>query len=142
MQGSLQPVQRIRLQQRVRRGGQVVDVGGQHFAVLVEEWPQGGKQAVELLYRIGEVVVGACEPGGQVRQVLVQGNKLLIVLVQRVDEKRQAVHHREEVAPALVQRGQRPRQAVQCGVDLLALARQAIGVGRYDVTEGPFRLFL
>src|ERR1700741_4090576 len=98
MQGGLQPVQRIRLQQRVRCGGQVIHVLSQNLAVLVEERAQGGKQAVDLLYRIGEVAVGACEPAGQLRQIVVQRDELLIVLVQGVDEKRQAVPHREETA--------------------------------------------
>ena len=70
----------------------------------------------------------------------VQRDELLVVFVQGVDEKRQAVHHREEVATALVQRGQRPRQAVERGVDLLALAGQPVGERLDEVPEWPLGL--
>src|SRR5271166_3220137 len=111
VQGGLYPVQRIRLQQRVRQRGQVVDARGEHLAVFGQERRQGGKQTVNLLCRIGKLGVGVREPRGYVRQVLVQRDELLIVLAQRVDEKRQAAHHREEVAATLVERGQRLGQA-------------------------------
>ena len=140
MQGGLQPIQRFRLKQRVRRGGQVVDVGSQHLAVLGEERADGGKKTVELLYRIGKVTVGLRQPSGELRQVLIQPDELLIVLVQCVDEKRQAAHHRKEVATALVQRGQRLRKAVQRGVELLALASQPVGERFDHLTERPRRL--
>ncbi len=142
VQRRLQTVQRVRLQERVGRFGQVVDVVGQHFAVLVQERPHRRQQAVELLQRIGQVAVVAHQPAGDVGEVLVQRHELFVVLVQRVDEQRQAAHHREEVATAFVQRGQCPRQAVQRGVDLLALALQAVREGFENLAKRPGRLIL
>ena len=60
------------------------------------------------VHRVGQVVIGAGQAVGELRQVLVERHELLVVGVQRVDEQRQAAHHREEVTPALVERGQRP----------------------------------
>ncbi|EUA29162.1 MCE-family Mce1D domain protein [Mycobacterium intracellulare] len=140
VQRGLQTVQRIRLQQRVRRGLQVVDVVGQHPGVLVEPGAHGGEQAVELLDRVGQVGVVMREPGGEVGQVLVERDELRVVLVQRVDEQRQAAHHGEEVAAALVQCGQRLRQVAQRGVELLALAGQPVGERLDDLTERALRL--
>ena len=91
---------------------------------------------------VGQVLIGAGQAVGELGQVLVERHELLVVGVQRVDEQRQAAHHREEVAPALVERGQRPRQVVEGGVDLLALAGQTVGVGLDDVTERPLGLLL
>ena len=44
VQGGLQAVQRLGLQDRVGHLGEVVDVVGQHLAVLVEELPGRGQQ--------------------------------------------------------------------------------------------------
>ncbi len=107
----------------------------QHLAVFVQERANCGEQSVELLYRVGQLLIGAGQVVGELGQVGVQRDELLVIFVQGVDEKRQAVCHREEVATALVQRGQRPRQAVQRGVDLLALAGQPIGVRLDDLAE-------
>src|SRR5262249_12339487 len=57
VQHALQAVQRIRLKQRTGDVGHVVDVVGENFAVLVQEWAKCGEQAVELLYRTSEVGV-------------------------------------------------------------------------------------
>ncbi len=142
VQAGFQTVQRVGLDQRVGRVGEVVDVVRQHVAVLIEERPNCRQQTVELLYRVGQVAIGAGQIVGELGQVLVQRHELLVVGVQGVDEQRQAAHHREEVAAALVEGGQRPRQVVECCVDLLALAGQPIGVGLDDVTEGPLGLLL
>ena len=74
-------------------------------------------------------------------QIVVQRDELLIALVQRVDEQRQALDHREEVAATLVERGDRFGQAVERLVDLVALAREAVGEGLDDVTERTLGLF-
>ena len=110
---------------------------------LVEERTHGGEQTrrTAVAHWQGR---GRSWPAASVksRQVLVQRDELLVVLVQRVDEQRQAAHHREEVAAALVQRGQRLRQVVQRGVDLLALAGQPVGERLDDLTERARRLLL
>ena len=46
---------------------------------LVEELAQCGQQAVELLHRVGDLVVGVGEAVGELRQVVVQRHELLIV---------------------------------------------------------------
>ena len=143
VQRGFQPVQRLRLQQRVG-----------HVARLLTSWvstsrflSRNGRTVVSRLSNcwiaLARSLIGAGR-GCVVNcgQVLVQRDELLVVLVQRVDEQRQAAHHREEVAAALVQRGQRLRQAVQRGVDLLALAGQPVGERLDDLTERPLRLLL
>ncbi len=142
VQRGLQAVARLRLQDRVRQVTQVVDVVGERVAVFGQELLGGGQQAVGISNRAGGRLIRADEIVGQLVEVFVQRDELLVVLVQRVDEHRQALQHGEEVAAALVQCGQRSGQAVQCGVDLLTLTGQPVGEGLDDVAERPFGLVL
>ena len=75
---------------------------GQRVAVRGEERTRGGEQIIRFLGCIGECLVGTGQAIGELRQVLVQRGELLVVAVQGVDEQRQAAHHREQVAAALV----------------------------------------
>src|SRR6516162_1298259 len=85
-------------------------------------------------------MVGFGEPVGELSQVVVECYELLVVLVQRTYELRQASRDRDEVPSTLVERRQRFRQAVQRVVDLFALASQVVR-GRFDdLTERALRL--
>ncbi len=141
VQAGLQTVQGLGLQNRVGHLGEIVDVVGQHLAVLVEEPAAGGQQFVEVLQRGCQFAVGVGERVGELREVIVQRDELLIAAIQRVDEQRQALHHAEEVAAALVQRGERLGQAVQRRVDLLTLALESVGEGFDDIAERTLGLF-
>ena len=52
---------------------------------------------------------------------------VLVVLMEGVDEHSQALQYREEVAAPLAERAHRVRQAVERGVELLALPGQSVG---------------
>src|SRR5262249_36430956 len=80
VQAGLQPVQWVGLDQRIGCSGEVVDVSRQHLTVLVEERPKCGQQTVELLYRVRQVVVGAIQAVGELGQIFVQCDELLVVL--------------------------------------------------------------
>ena len=60
-----------------------------------------------MLDHVGHVVVGFGEPAGELGEVVVERNELLIVLVERADEQCQTSGDRDEVSSALVERGQR-----------------------------------
>ena len=140
VQSGLEAVAGFGLQDRGRDVGQVVDVLGQDRRILVEEAPGGAEQLVEVLQRRRHFAVGVGERVGELREVVVQRHELLIVLVQRVDEQCQALDHPEEVAAALVQRGECLGQAVERGVDLLALALEPVGERFDDIAEDALGL--
>ncbi len=140
VQAGLQAVPGLRLQDRVGHLGEVVDVLAEHLTVLTDEFACGGEQLVEILQRVGELVVAVGEGVGERRKIVVQRDELLIALVERVDEQRQALHDAEEVAAALVERVQRLRQTVEGLVELLAFSGEPGGRGFDDVAERALRL--
>src|ERR1700761_8215302 len=95
VQRSLQAISPRRLHDRGRRLREVVDVVHQHVAVFSQEFASSGEQLVGLLYRVGGGLIRAAEVVSELGQVLVQRNELPVVLMQRVDEQRQTVQHRE-----------------------------------------------
>jgi hypothetical protein len=97
---------------------------------------------VEVLDRRRHFTVGVGEGVGELRQVVVECDELLVALVQRVDEQGQTLDDTEEVAAALVQGGQRFGQVVQRRVDLLTLAGETVGERLDDVAERTLGLVL
>src|SRR6202022_5205108 len=82
VQAGLQTVSRLRLQDRVRGVGEVVDVVDQHVTVLVDELPGGGQQLVEVSQRVRDFVVGVGELVGEAGRGGVQRNDLWVVLTR------------------------------------------------------------
>src|SRR5271155_2267091 len=121
MQEGFQTVQRVGLEQRVGRGGEVVDVVRQHLTVLGEEGAKCGDQTVELLYGVGQVPVRAGQAVGELDQVFVERHELLVVGVQCVDNQPQAAPPGKEAAAALVDRGHRPQKASSVVLNCLPL---------------------
>ena len=50
-------------------------------------------RSVQIMQRGGHFLVGVGERVGELREVVVQRDELLIALVQRIDEQRQALDH-------------------------------------------------
>ena len=97
----------IGLHERVGDVGQVVDIPGQQRPVVGDELAGRLEQTVDLLNRAGDFYDRELvQRAGERRQIGVQGDQLLVALVQRVDEKTaSALVVAKQITTALVQGG-------------------------------------
>ena len=81
VQRGLEAIARLGLHQSIGHRGQVVDIGGEHRSVVINEFAGGLQQGVDVFHCIGQLLIGVGERGGEGRQVVIEGGELLVVLV-------------------------------------------------------------